>query len=255
MCIYQVICLVTGKSYVGQTRRDLKERWAGHLTDARHHRGCKVFSNALKKYGPDAFTVVILEVCSTREALNLREQYWIETVGCLFPNGYNLKTGGDVPVATEYLKAAISAARQRPETMQKASISGKALWKDPEYVARQKQAHALALARPEYSEKLSQASKATWSDITKREVQSQKHKELWKDPAFKAKRMADMAPTDESLAAQKQAMLMLWDDPEYVQKQTARLQNIQSLAHSPEAKAKAKATRERNKRLKNATST
>jgi group I intron endonuclease len=251
MCVYQITCLVTGKHYVGQTRRDLKERWAGHLTDARHHRGCKVFSNALKKYGPDAFSIAVLEVCSTREELNLREQHWIEKVGCLFPNGYNLKTGGDVPVATEYLKAAISASRQRPETKAKASASGKAMWQDPLYVARQKEALTLAMAKPEYSEKISQASKAAWNDITKREVQSQKHKELWKDPAFKGKRMSDMQLTDVSRLKQRRAMQTMWADPVFAeQKQKA----LAAAAATPEAKAKRKATWAKKKE-QNATST
>jgi group I intron endonuclease len=239
MCVYQVTCLVTGKHYVGQTRRGLKERWAGHLTDAKYHRGCKVFSNALKKYGQDAFVVRVLEVCNTREALNLREQYWIETVGCLFPNGYNLKTGGDVPVATEYLKAAISAARQRPETKAKASASGKAMWQDPAYIARQKKALAIAMARPEYFEKMSHASAASWSNEEKRKKQSMKHKELWQDPVFKAKRMQDMAPTGEARLKQRQAMQTMWADPVFrEQKQKA----LAAAASTPEAKAKRKAT-------------
>lgn len=77
------------KWYVGQSR-DIFHRW----NEYRLLR-CKNQSkwyNALKKYGYDGFTPVILEEC-TIEKLPEREEFWVKEKDCV-KNGYNCRTGG-----------------------------------------------------------------------------------------------------------------------------------------------------------------
>lgn len=91
--IYEIHCDPSGKSYVGQTTKGLKARWAKHVEFAT--RGGKThLAAAIRAYGPAAFTMCVLEECSDRQHLNDRETYWINQRGTL-GRGYNLTNGGD----------------------------------------------------------------------------------------------------------------------------------------------------------------
>jgi len=52
-----------------------------------------IWNNAIRKYGKDDFTIVILEYCDVENA-NEREKYHIISNKSIFPYGYNLKIGG-----------------------------------------------------------------------------------------------------------------------------------------------------------------
>ena len=88
--IYLIRCLVTGLCYVGQSV-DINARKymyrKGHTTKQRR------IYNAIQKYGFDAFSFEILELCDESD-LNAREIFWIASLDTLSPNGYNLKSGG-----------------------------------------------------------------------------------------------------------------------------------------------------------------
>ncbi len=91
--VYKVTCVVSGKSYVGQTTRSLRRRWTEHVYDAT--RGVRVhFYNAIRKYGAESFEVTQLEECPDREQLDDREMFWIKHLNTL-EEGYNCKEGGD----------------------------------------------------------------------------------------------------------------------------------------------------------------
>lgn len=99
--VYGVIYLAThredGMMYVGQTVQDLKKRWGnGHVWRAFHgdKRSCSYLSNAIVKYGPDAFTVETLDHAISKEELDAKERFWIAFLDTRAPNGYNLKDGG-----------------------------------------------------------------------------------------------------------------------------------------------------------------
>lgn len=92
MIVYLATNKVNGKQYVGQTIRPLLERWKDH---------CRVvdnnyFHNAIRKYGAENFSLEIIDQAETLEELDRKEMYWIEELGTLYPNGYNLKEGGNV---------------------------------------------------------------------------------------------------------------------------------------------------------------
>lgn len=91
--IYKITNTINGKSYIGQTIQNVKERFYQHcatkcskaVLDMAIHR-------AIKKYGKSNFTVeVIEEVDSTN--LNDRERYWIKYYNS-YNNGYNSTKGG-----------------------------------------------------------------------------------------------------------------------------------------------------------------
>ena len=79
-----------GKKYIGQTTTSLikrsGKRGQGYL-------GCKVFYNAIKKYGFENFIPDIIGEFLISD-LNEKEQYYIKEKNTFVPNGYNLKDGG-----------------------------------------------------------------------------------------------------------------------------------------------------------------
>ena len=91
--IYKITNKINGKSYIGQTIQNVKERFYQHCAT----KCSKVVSNmaihrAIKKYGKSNFTVeVIEEIDSTN--LNDRERYWIKYYNS-YNNGYNSTKGG-----------------------------------------------------------------------------------------------------------------------------------------------------------------
>lgn len=87
--IYKITNKVNGKSYIGQTRYTLEFRWRQHI----HKKDNTYFHNAIRKYGPENFTLEVLEECSTSN-LNEREIFYIAKYNT-FKEGYNLTTGGD----------------------------------------------------------------------------------------------------------------------------------------------------------------
>ena len=68
--VYLVTCRVTGKNYGGQTIRTVEERWAQHLGEAGPGRFETPLHRAIRKYGPGAFDVQVLERVDNRADLN-----------------------------------------------------------------------------------------------------------------------------------------------------------------------------------------
>ena len=117
----------SGKEYIGQTsecrrngeRRGIRVRWLEHCSSAKRHdkKGCLVLNTAIRKYGPEKFTIIRLMRCKL-DVIDLFEQLYIRTHNTMVPNGYNLQSGGTFTKHSE-------------ETCKKRSMSLKALLKDP----------------------------------------------------------------------------------------------------------------------------
>jgi group I intron endonuclease len=88
MIIYHIFNRVNGKSYVGQTSLLLENRVR------RHFRNHTYLGNTLRKYGLDNFTFSVLEVCTSKDQMDEREQFWIKEINCRHPLGYNFAAGG-----------------------------------------------------------------------------------------------------------------------------------------------------------------
>jgi len=103
MQVYLITNKVNGKKYVGQTIRTLKQRWNSHVTTARNG-GKFAISKAINKYGSKAFSIETLRMCKSRKELNKFEALFIDSIGTISPNGYNLTTGGESPIPSEETK-------------------------------------------------------------------------------------------------------------------------------------------------------
>ena len=79
----------SGKSYVGQTTRDIEERFGEHQEPTS---ACSAIRNAIQYYGWDRFIADYYE-CPDGE-LNKNEKWMVELLGTLSPGGYNLREGG-----------------------------------------------------------------------------------------------------------------------------------------------------------------
>ena len=80
----------SGKSYIGQTCRSLKER-AGK--DGQGYVNCSIFFRAIQKYGFENFKCEILEEVSLDD-IDKKEKFYIDLYKTIQPNGYNVRDGG-----------------------------------------------------------------------------------------------------------------------------------------------------------------
>lgn len=93
MCIYLVTNLVNGLIYVGLTRATPEVRWAGHVRLSR--RPDTDLSRAIAEFGPEKFSLKVLESCTTIEELEKCEKKWIRDLDAQNPKvGYNRTAGG-----------------------------------------------------------------------------------------------------------------------------------------------------------------
>jgi group I intron endonuclease len=90
--IYVITCAPTGQQYVGQTRRDYRERFGQHLGEARTKDW--PLSRAIRQFGSESFVVEIVDRCSSHEAACEREVSLIADLNTVVPNGFNLTNGG-----------------------------------------------------------------------------------------------------------------------------------------------------------------
>ena len=91
--------------YVGQTKQKLNARIS------KHKNGKQYIDRVIQDIGWENFTVEVLEECESREQLNERETFWIRTLKCMSPNGYNLTCGGAGSAEiTDETRAKMSAA-------------------------------------------------------------------------------------------------------------------------------------------------
>ena len=91
--IYKITNKINGKSYIGQTIQNVKERFYQHCATKCSQAVLNMaIHRAINKYGKSNFTIeVIEEVESTN--LNDRERYWIRYYDS-YNNGYNSTKGG-----------------------------------------------------------------------------------------------------------------------------------------------------------------
>jgi hypothetical protein len=175
----------------------MERRWTDHVAAAKRSKGGRWhFPNAIRKYGPEAFSHEVLEVVATSlEDANAAEERWIEKLQTRNPEkGFNLAKGGQHiphPIRRnpwdrpEYRERATEASRKvwsDPSVRSKASASMKARWQDPAYVRAQSETARIQASRPEVKAAFAEASRKRWENP---EVRSN-YDTLWSDPIFKA---------------------------------------------------------------------
>ncbi len=97
MIIYKATCSIEGKSYIGQTVRNLTQRKGEHLRAAANislKLKPTLLQAAISKFGSGAFTWEILEECPSIDHMNEREKFYIKLLSTMTPHGYNQTAGG-----------------------------------------------------------------------------------------------------------------------------------------------------------------
>jgi len=84
----------SGKSYFGLTGMSVKERWRKHVRRGLEEKRNHPFYNAIRKYGPEAFTIETVDYANTKEDIQSLEKYYIAK----HPKNllYNLSPGGEM---------------------------------------------------------------------------------------------------------------------------------------------------------------
>lgn len=173
--IYLILHRASGKKYVGQTTRKLKERIRYHIKNHGIH-GTMV-GNALRKHGVKAFDFAIIDGADSMEELNAKEQRWIEHYGSMKPFGYNYTAGGDGSPGLKHSEATKEKIRQittgkkaSDETRQKMSLQRKGKTWSEDYKRKMSDVkkgiafpHMKRLRTPEWKQKLSEARARWWA--------------------------------------------------------------------------------------------
>lgn len=88
--IYLTTNNIDNKKYIGQKNYDSQGKWKRYLGSGIH------LKRAIDKYGRENFSREIIEECKTKEELDRREIYWINTYNAVKDdNFYNIAHGGD----------------------------------------------------------------------------------------------------------------------------------------------------------------
>ncbi len=235
MLVYCVVNDINGKLYIGKTEKTVAWRFQQHVKDAlaekkkRHY--ISVLHRAIRKRGPNAFSVIVLATAATPEELCKLERHFIRVLKTRTPRGYNLTDGGDGAPgwkATEEILQKFSLASiemwKTPGYREKNIAAQKARWQDPDKHARQSQIMKKRLQPPEIRVKMRNAAKLRWEEPNHRVNVSSAMKECWQDPKHRAKISSvikERWQDPEYRARQAAATKRRWEDPEYRAKRSA----------------------------------
>lgn len=132
MIIYCIRNKISNKCYIGQTVQPLKCRIACHLSN----KGCRAIDSALSKYGIENFDISTIATAKSMDELNALEERYILEYNSMYPNGYNLTTGGGSRRFSEETKRKLSLSHigvnvgriPSEESLKRMSIAQKKSW-------------------------------------------------------------------------------------------------------------------------------
>ncbi len=155
----------SGRRYVGLTSQTMERRWASHVTKAKSSRGGRWhFPNAIRRYGPEAFSHEVLEVCHDLEVANLAEESWIELFDTRNPEkGFNIAKGG----------------QHTPHPIRKNP------WDDPGYREKKLASLRARAAEPSYNEAMRSIALSAWENPEIREKYLSTLRPIWQSPEFR----------------------------------------------------------------------
>lgn len=117
MFVYLIANMLNGKIYVGQTRRGVYRRWEEHVSYAlRYAPGNPHLDAAIRKHGPESFSVETIASASSLQELDELEQFWIDRLSKALTGRPSPFKG--VPIPPErYEKIKASGIWQRSSTI------------------------------------------------------------------------------------------------------------------------------------------
>ena len=222
--IYCVENKTNQKLYIGKTTLTIQMRWSGHCAC----RGTSAIENAIRKYGPDNFTIREIDSAATREELNALERHWIAKLNTRAPCGYNLRPGGEGGPHHHSTLMKMRAEFSTPEYRAKKSGEKKKFWSDPENKKRMlaimvrsdvmgKRVTALKQSWTEERKTKHAAYLSAWHTPEKRALKGEKSRAAWSKPGAKEsisatiKRIRSTPEEKAKLSALRKAD---WNDPE-----------------------------------------
>jgi group I intron endonuclease len=112
--IYSIINKITGFRYVGGSI-NIPKRFSQHKDDLKNNKHDNAYlQNAWNKYWSVSFEFEVLEYCE-KEKLIEREQFWIDSLSTVRPDGYNLKSNASSNLGIVFgpqARANMSASRK-----------------------------------------------------------------------------------------------------------------------------------------------
>jgi hypothetical protein len=165
--IYCHTHIISERRYIGLTKKTMLQRWNQHIANAKSKRGkgCLHLWNAIRKYGPEAFSHEVLEICNSLEEANEAEKTWINKFDSRNPEkGFNLALGGDHtphpirknPWDNPEFRAKQMVWLSSPKYKEQAASQARLLWKDPKFRA--------LFDDPEFRAEISAGSKSLWQN-------------------------------------------------------------------------------------------
>lgn len=130
--VYKITSATSGRSYIGITKTAVTQRWRRHINTAK--RGSPIaISCAIRKYGESDFSLSVITIAWSFEMAARIERIVITSQRTMFPDGYNLTSGGEATmgrvVSPEARSRMSAAAKKRkrhkdsPETRAKKSAA------------------------------------------------------------------------------------------------------------------------------------
>jgi len=233
--IYCHTLVSDGRRYVGLTKLTMLRRWNQHIQKTKNL--TKVSRshlwNAIRKYGKDAFSHEILQVCNTVEEGNEAEKYWIAKYDTRNPEkGFNLAEGGgqyvpmgprknpwDDPDYRARLTASSKEVNARPEVRAAISAAATGRTHSPEARARISAFRIGKNHSPEVIARITFSNIRTFSDPSVRAGVSERSKGLWADPVYREKVTSSSMSSDPDVRARIGSILVgRKSSPEVVQK-------------------------------------
>lgn len=136
--IYKITNKITSRCYIGLTIRQLKQRFAGHVSGDSY---CRYLRDSIKRHGKENFTIEEIYTCFDYEHANEMEDYFIKYYNTLAPNGYNLREGGRYGKMSGESKKLISdlliERYKNPEAREIQKQGQLKRWSEPKEVERQ----------------------------------------------------------------------------------------------------------------------
>lgn len=121
--IYKIVNTVNDKVYIGQTTKNVDERFKIHLnaSTSKAKKTLHLYA-AMNLYGKDKFSIIEIDTAKDRNELNRKERYWIKYYDSI-KTGYNMMEGGndENPMSSEIVKEKHDAKMRSDEVRAKIS--------------------------------------------------------------------------------------------------------------------------------------
>jgi group I intron endonuclease len=156
--IYMATNLDTGKAYVGQTWNFERRKYFHHYGKG----GAMYFSRSMLEHGKDRFAwSILLDGIEDQKTLDIAEDWAIWFHRTLFPNGYNLREGGNGGGSL----SPESKAKQKASTTR----ANKALHADPEWRKMWRTRYDAGLARRAVNQEWRDNARKAMDELSKNE--------------------------------------------------------------------------------------